>query len=214
MIANLSAEEQSRRITEWVEIIGDIKSATGVHDTQLISDTLFAREEDSSLGLGRLVEFSQNLLSDSIQKSFPIRGAITHGEVHWGELTYGKAVIQAHEAEKDLDWIGISCTPKLPRVEQFLDWGTLVVYPVPYKAGLVRLRPAVSWDIPLANDLFSKALGQGMVADGKGIEWRVVSKVERTVQFGMYLRLGKSKDLDPKTYSGWFPMHVLENNCS
>ena len=91
------------------------------------------------------------------------------------------------------------------------NWNTVVVYPAPKKSGLTQLGPAIAWEIPLANELFSKAIGQGLVGDGEAVQWHVVSKVERTVQFGMYLRLGKAKDLDPKTYPGWFPMHVIEN---
>ena len=210
MILNLNSDEQTRRIREWVALIQAIKAEVGVKDIQLISDTLFVREESYSEGLKRLLRFAQLLLNRGLDHSFPVRGAIVHGKVAWGELTYGQAVIQAHKLERSMDWVGIACSPNLPGLSEFWNWGDVVVYPVPRKAGLTQLMPTVSWMVPSSHELLRKVSGSGLIAEGDPISWEIVSKIERTIQFGMYLKIGRSHQLDPQHYRGWFPMHIIE----
>ena len=208
LISNLPDKDQSQRINEWIDLVQNLKHEIGIKDTQLISDTLFVREEDSETGLGRLLQFAQLLLNKGIERSFPIRGAIVYGDVAWGTLTYGRAVIQAHETERSLDWIGIACSPKMPRMDSFWSWDLVAVYPAPQKSGLTQLLPVVAWDVPSAQKLTAKAISA--FKPGDPIPWHVTSKIERTVQFGMYLRKGKQRCLDPKSFRGFFPMHIIE----
>jgi hypothetical protein len=154
--------------------------------------------------------FAQLLLNRGIENALPLRGAIVHGEAAWGRLTYGKAVIQAHRIERSLDWIGIACAPNLPRLDSLWDWDLVAVYPVPSKSGPTQLAPAISWKVPSSRELLARASRDGLMSEGETFRWEIVSKVERTVQFGMYLRIGKSNRLDPKSYCGFFPMHILE----
>lgn len=210
MITNLSDKEQSKRINDWTALVRDTKKQASVRDIQLISDTLFVREEDSLDGLKRLLSFAQLLLNCGIEKSFPLRGAIVHGNTAWGQLTYGKAVIEAHRIERSLDWVGISCAPRLPRLESLWSWDLVVVYPVPKSIGETQLVPVVSWKVPMADELIAKMSREGLVAEGSNYAWKEISKIERTIQFGIYLRLGRQYRLDPKQYRGWFPMHFIE----
>ena len=122
MITKLTDDRKSQRVGDWVDLVRTTKLQLGITDTQLISDTLFVKEEDSEDGLERLLRFAQVLLKKGIQMSFPIRGGIVHGNVAWGELTYGEAVIQAHKIERSLDWIGIACSPRIPRIDKFWSW--------------------------------------------------------------------------------------------
>ena len=210
IIKNLPSAEQNDRVNNWIQIVESVKAEVEVEKTQLISDTLFAMEEDSEKGLGRMLKFARLLTDRCIGNSLPIRGAVVHGDASWGTLTYGQAVIEAHVMERSLEWIGISCSPNLPRSDKFWDWDSLVVYPVPRKGGPVQLLPAMVWDVPKVETLFSQVTKDGLFARGDHIPWEVVSKIERTVQFGMYLRRGKHRHLDPRHYQGWFPMHYLE----
>ena len=182
----------------------------GVEEIQLVSDTLFVREENSKVGLARLLRFGQCLLERSIQASFPLRGAIVHGDVAWGKLTYGSAVIQAYQCERNLDWIGIACLPNLPRLENLWNWDLVAVYPVPRKKGVTQLLPAISWKVPSATELLGLVSSHGLMKEGDHFQWEVVSKVERTVQFGMYIRWGKASGLTPQRFPSGFPMHWLE----
>ena len=210
MIENLNNDEQVQRILDWIELVETNRLKSGVRDIQLISDTLFVREEDSIDGLIRLLGFAQLLLECGVKESFPLRGAIVHGDAAWGKLTYGKAVIQAHQIERSLDWLGIACAPNLPRVDSMWAWDMVVAYPVPRKEGKTQLLPAVSWNVPLAEELVRKVSENGLMAKGDIYLWKEISKVERTIQFGLYLKLGEANQLDPKSYRGWFPMHTLE----
>ena len=211
MIKNLSGDQQVQRITEWVELVQHTGLQTGVKEKQLISDTLFVREEDSAEGLSRLLRFAQLLLETGMDKSFPLRGAIVHGHAAWGTLPYGEAVIKAHDMEESLDWLGIACAPRLPRMDSMWDWNLVTVYPVPRKSGETKLMPAISWKVPSTCELVRKASENGLMMEGEHYRWDVVvSKLERTIQFGIYLRMGKKRRLDPQRYSYWFPMHMIE----
>ena len=210
MIGNLSAGEQTQRISDWTELVEETKNKVGIEELQLISDTLFVRVEDSVAGLKRLLQFAQRLLDQGVGKSFPLRGAIVHGEVAWGHLTYGSAVVEAYEYERTLDWIGIACMPKLPGLEALWDWDLVVCYPVPSKTGFTQLVPAISWKVPSAMELVDRVSSHGLMKIGDQYKWEVVSKVERTIQFGMYIRWGKADSLNPRYFQDIFPMHWLE----
>lgn len=109
MVSNLGQNKLDGRIGDWTGLVEKVKTDAGVNDLQLISDTVFVREEDSEDGLQRIIRFARSLLEKSLDRSLPIRGAITHGAVAWGKLTYGKPVIEAHKLETSQDWIGIAC---------------------------------------------------------------------------------------------------------
>ena len=210
MILNLTAEARTQRVEAWLAMVHDLSEQLGINNIQLISDTLFVREEDSSDGLARLLKFARLLLEHGLDRLFPLRGAIVHGNAAWGNLTYGEAVIRAHRLERSLDWIGVACEPTLPAIGSMLGWDVAILYPVPKKAGLTQLIPAVSWEIPQTEELLRRATGGGSLAKGDTIKWDIVSKVERTIQFRLYLRLGPLLGLDPQRYKGAFPMHFIE----
>ena len=211
LINNLPDHLQSGRINEWIDLVNETSREIEVRETQLISDSLFVIEENSESGLERLLKFAQLLITKGVDKSFPIRGAITHGNVSWGQLTYGKAVLQAYEFERSLEWIGVACSPQLPDIASMWNWDLVAVYPAPRKSGKVILGPAVVWDVPLSESLLAKVTGGGSHRDGDYIEWDVIAKVERTLQFGLYVRLARKFGLQPSTFSGGFPMQAIES---
>ena len=211
VIENLNRDQQAQRITAWVELVQNTGLKAAVKDKKFISDTLFVREEDSVDGLARLLKFAQLLLESGVNDSFLLRGAIVHGDSAWGKLPYGEAVIRAHKLEQSLDWLGIACTPRLPRLDSMWDWDLVTVYPVPKKAGVAQLMPAISWKVPSTEELVRKASDNGLMAEGEEFRWDAeISKLERTIQFGLYLKIGKANRLDPQRYAFWFPMHMFE----
>ena len=209
IINNLNGDEQNQRIADWIDLVETIRYEVCVEDTQLISDTLFAREEDSVDGLTRLLRFGQLLLERGLKRNFPLRGAIVHGDVGWGHLTYGTAVMDAHTVERSLDWIGIACALGSDRLDQLLDWDRVVYYPVPRKTGHVELMGAVTWKVPELEQLCFLATENGLVDLSDNATWEVVAKLERTIQFGTYLRMGRLVGTDPPSDPGLFPMHII-----
>ena len=209
IIKNLNGDEQNQRIADWVDLVKTIKDEVGVKDTQLISDTLFVREADSLEGLTRLLSFGQLLLERGLERNFPLRGAIVHGDAAWGHLTYGTAVMDAHTVERSLDWIGIACELESHHLDQLWDWDRVVVYPVPRKIGHVATMGAVTWKVPELGQLCFLATQNGLVDLGGYATWEVVAKLERTIQFGTYLRIGKLGGTDPRSDPGLFPMHII-----
>ena len=209
IVSNLQHGELNERISTWIDLAKDIKSKSGVEKIQLISDTLFVQEEGSREGLERLLRFSRSLLERGIEHSFPIRGAITHGEVTWSDLTYGKPVIEAHHIERSLDWIGIACSPRLPGAEALWSWELLCVYPAPKKAGIVQLVPVVVWSVPEPDELQKKFIGGGLKKAGDEIPWKHWAKVERTTLFATYVHHAHQLNWAPGKFTYKTPAHFI-----
>ena len=70
--------------------------------------------------------------------------------------------------------------------------------------------PAVSWRVPSTNDLVRNVSDNGLMAEGDVYNWDVVSKLERTIRFGIYLKIGQANGQDPQHYSFLFPMQMIE----
>ena len=209
IVSNLQHGELNERIPTWIGLAEDIKTKSRIGKMQLISDTLFVQEEDSREGLERLLRFSRSLLERGIEQSFPIRGAITHGEVTWGALTYGKPVIEAHRIERSLDWIGIACSPHLPGAEALWSWELLCAYPAPKKAGIVQLGPVVVWNVPEPDELQEKSIGGGLYKRGDNIPWAHSSKLERTTLFATYVHHAHQLNWDPRKFAYKSPTHFI-----
>ena len=208
---NLKGDKLAERMVDWVNLVETTAVEVGVKATQLISDTLFVREKDSVDGLKRLLRFARLMLERGLDKHFPLRGSIVHGDAAWGSLPYGAAVTKAHKREQSLEWVGIACEPTLPRIDQIRDWEVVAVYPVPTKEGPVELVPAVVWNVPESTELFQGAIAGGLTVAGEKLHWNTANKWERTVQFGIYLRATKSVGLDPRNWHGSLgPMHFIE----
>ena len=170
IVSNLSHDILSDRMNTWVGLVQEVGVETGIENIQLASDTLFAQEEDSQDGVMRLFRFSKILLERGIEEYFPIRGAITYGDVSWEkEMIYGKAVVKAHRLERSLDWIGIACG-QLPQIPW--SWDLACTYPAPQKTGIAETIPAIIWNIPNENDLFNLSSGKGiMKGDDDKVRW-------------------------------------------
>ena len=209
IVSNLEHGELDKRISTWIGLVEAIKTEAGVDKMQLISDTLFVQEEDSREGLERLLRFSRSLLERGIENSFLIRGAITHGEVTWGVLSYGKPVIEANRIERSLDWIGIACSPDLPGAEALWSWELLCVYPAPKKAGIVQLGPVVVWSVPEPDELLKKFVGGGLYKGCDEIPWKHWSKVERTTLFATYVHHAHQLNLAPGKFTYKTPTHFI-----
>lgn len=149
-------------------------------------DTLFAGAPSTVEGLSGLLSFSRDLLSRGFEKSFPIRGAIVHGEYVFGKLTYGRAVIAAHELEQAQNWIGITCAPDLPNIETLWSLDLVVCYPAPLKRGPMKLHPVVSWPVPPTERLMRLLTGGGLTRGQGVITWELGEKANNTILFRLY----------------------------
>ena len=205
IVSNTPHDSLSERIETWIRLVEEVKHETDIDEMQLISDTIFAREADSDDGLERLLRFSKSLLERGVEKSFFIRGAITHGEVSWGKLIYGDAVIKAVELERSLDWIGIACKPllKVP-----WSWELVCEYLPPQKSATLQTLPVIVWDMPLPDALFNKWTGGGALRDGEFIPWESYSKLRNTIDFFTYIRRAKRDGLGPEKYDLTLPWRL------
>ena len=212
IITNLPNSDLDDRIRAWVDLVESAASDFGIDRIQLISDTLFASAPSSTEGLATLLGFARQLLVNGIEASFPIRGAIAYGPFAWGTLTYGRAVIAAHELEQAQNWIGISCTNKLPDDHAASLWSTdgLVVYPPPFKREKIRLHPVVSWPVPTAKRLTQLLMGGGLTSKGEAITWELGEKMTNTIIFGLYLDWLRTNDAAANRFhSEFLPVHAI-----
>ena len=214
MILNAPDGMLDSRMNEWVSLVKNAALNSSVEQLQLISDTVFASAPSSRDGLDRLVRFSQALLSDGLAKFFPIRGAIVHGEFEWGELTYGRAVIDAHELEMSQNWIGVACAPGLPHGADMWGLDKLICYVPPMKRGLMRAHPVVSWPVPQTEQLVSLVLRSNTIKEGEYLTWEVGEKINNTIQFRLYMEVLRQERASPTKFHGFFPAHAVDTILS
>jgi len=205
IVKNSTPVELDARMEAWSNLVEVMAKAHGISQFQLISDTLFVGTPSTQEGLLSLLSFSRDLLSGGIEQSFPLRGSIVHGPYRFGSLTYGRAVIAAHELEQAQNWIGITCDPKLPRIESLWSVDLAICYPAPKKRGLYLLHPVVSWPVPTEARLLHLLMGGNLVAVGEGLGWEVAEKMSNTMQFRAHLEFLRQRGLDGSRFDGFLP---------
>lgn len=210
IVRNSTSSELLERTARWTNLIDSLAKRYSIDNVQLISDTAFLSTESSSDGLKKLIKFARSLLNEGVPSSLAIRGAITHGEFHWGRLTYGKAVIEAHEIELSQNWIGVSCSSSLPHITNHWGYDSLIAYPTPFKQGPITIRPVVDWNIPRSSLLLKYLLGEGLVRDGESIPWALGEKLNNTVQFSIYKEVSKSTDASVDSFQWATGMDMIE----
>ena len=208
IVRNSNEVDLVARINSWTTLVDSLAHQHDIDNIQLFSDTVFAYTESSTAGLRKLVEFSRSLLNQGVQQSLPIRGAITHGDFDWGRLTYGIAVITAHELETSQNWIGVSCDNNLPHVGDHWGFGSLIAYPTPLKAGPIKIHPVVDWSVP-SKELAKCLTGGGLTHEGEVIPWALMEKLNNTVQFSVYKSLLRQYKGHPDKFYGVSSMEVI-----
>jgi len=187
-IVNNSKDSQlDGKVETWLNLVDEATDYSKSRiKPQLISDTVFCKAIEGRAGLQSLISFARYLLDNGLKRSILVRGAITYGSYQWGRLTYGKAVISAHELEMAQDWIGVTCN-QLPDAKHFWGENGLVCYPPPLKTGPITLHPCVVWDVPDERTLISASTAFPLTTAGEQLQnsWR--SRLRNTCDFGRYL---------------------------
>lgn len=210
IVKNSTGPTLNGRIDEWINLVDATSSLHGIKNFQLISDTLFVGAPSSVEGLSGLLSFSRELLSRGIEKSLPIRGAIVHGEYVFGKLTYGRAVIAAHELEQAQNWIGITCAPDLPDIETLWFLDLVVCYPAPLKRGPMKLHPVVSWPVPPTERLMRLLTGGGLTRGQEVITWELGEKANNTILFRLYQEILHKRKMNCSRFHGSLPAQPIE----
>lgn len=209
IVENSKGDALDGRIDEWVTLVEATAKNFKIKNIQLISDTLFASVAQEPDSLVQLIDFIRELLTASLSISLPLRGAIVSGECTWGRLTYGPAVIAAHQLEQAQNWIGIACAPAMPGVDTPWSLERLICYPVPFKRKEIRLHPVVAWPVPAANELIKLLARGGLTKNGDVLTWEVGEKINNTVLFGMYMKFLSRTKSSPSVFHGFLPIHPI-----
>jgi len=198
---NLPPEEQQKRVEDWIHLAEDGANQFQLSHFHLVSDTIFAGGENSIDGLNKILEFSKYMLEIGIRRAFPLRGAITFGEVIWSpKVTFGKAVAQAYEHSNNQNWIGTSCINPLPHIKDSWDSGKVVFYWPPVKKGCVRSRPVIKWKIPPFEELLKFTSIHGLLKDGEILSSTYLNIIQNTTLFSIFLEIldeSKLRETDP-----------------
>jgi|688.fasta_scaffold83226_4 hypothetical protein len=211
IVRNLNGEELTSRIKDWTDLVDGLSKKYDLKEYQLLSDTLFLICEYNEKNIKALFALSRDLLTMGIEKSIPIKGAISYGEVYWGKLIYGKAVIDAHYIEIEQNWIGITCSSKVLDIQTYYGQGLVICYPPCFKSGKFTLMPVVNWDPPRGDDLFKKIVTKGLMKEGEQIESKIVQMVDNTNTFRLYKHnILNVRKLKTDQYHGTYHTNFLD----
>lgn len=213
MISNLDQQGIDDLIETWVDLVRTTAKTCQIKQYKLMSDTLFASADSSKTGLYNLILFSKMLLSKGIEKSLPIRGAISYGPFTWGDLTYGKAVVDAHILESKQNWIGIICDAPLPNIQELWGIDSLVCYSVPMKSGPMKLYAVIDWEVPDSQSFIQNVINRGKFTAGQNIPWEVGEKINNTLQYAIYRTLLVKYKADCKIFQGYFTNELIRLNA-
>lgn len=208
IVKNSTPVELDARMNAWSSLVESTAKTHGISQVQLISDTVFVGTPSTREGLLSLLSFSRELLSHGIRQSFPLRGAIVHGPYLFGSLTYGRAVIAAHELEQAQNWIGIACEPGLLNIESTWSVDLVICYPVPKKRGPYLLQPAVSWPVPAEDELVQLLSNGNLMKVGEVYTWEVAEKASNTTHFRLHQEYLREHDLDGSSFNGFLPRRL------
>lgn len=210
IIQNLSDADLSLRINEWVKLTVRAAKSASIDRFSMLSDTVFAAADANEKGLVALITMARTLLNEGIQLSLPVRGAIAYGSFMWGELTYGKAVIEAHQLESAQNWIGISCASSVGLISACWGYDSLICYPIPMKNEQISLGAVVSWNIPQYEQLQSLVVRKGLTKPLEALYWPWVNRINNTTAFSIYKNILITAKQDPSLFYGFSPMQSIE----
>ena len=224
IILNLDPDDQAKRVDEWIEFVLDGVREFDLPRYQLVSDTIFAGANHNKQGLEKLIDFARYMLEKGIIKSFPIRGAISFGEITWNKyVTFGRAIVDSYNHANSQNWIGTSCENDIPFLDDLWSFDRIFVYPTPLKEGnLMMMRPVVAWDVPPIEDLESYIELKGLTSEHEGWNWKQMGIIQNTILFSLYLKqvnaeliklVGEKEEVlnaSPTEFPGLTPMEPTE----
>ncbi len=145
----------------------------------------------------RLVDYSRYMLETGMSNAFPLRGAITFGDVIWHpKVTFGEAIARAYELANAQNWIGTLCAAPLPHIDLLWDSGKIVYYAPQMKQGPMSYMPVVSWQIPTFEELLKNTSGDGLTNPNDVMPWHHMNIIDNTILFSVFLK--RLKDIDEK----------------
>ena len=122
--------DQSRSITtNKGSVSARIKIDSHIH-ARVVSDSIlvWTENDDRLKQFKDLLHIVNAMLASGFQQGLPLRGAVTFGELFWGNVkipesipldfpfdtdsVYGKALVEAYELESKMDWSGAVLTPR------------------------------------------------------------------------------------------------------
>lgn len=164
--------------------------------TFIFSDTvILISKSDSEIDCLALLIYCWKAMQLLIGGKFPVRGAVTHGEMYVNEkqnLFLGSALTSAYELEQKQNWIGAvidqSVSDAFPEVlianlpSPSIRTSLFPVYQVPMKSGQIQSYHTINWRYNL------DAIDGTKSFFNDDDEWSVKAKIENTLTYAHYIR--------------------------
>ena len=163
----------------------------------IFSDSIFLlASEDTEQGFVDLFSYAWRMMQIALAMKFPLRGAITYGDIYVEEskgIFIGDAIVKAAIWESKQDWIG--AVVDKTAVEQYhsIFEGEdllhqvyrilLPIYPVPLKNGTVEEQVVINWRANIISKHGIKSLFQ-YDTNNKAVE----RKIDNTLSFAKAIR--------------------------
>lgn len=215
IMINLPLADQLTRIEAWKNLINDGIKKFDLSEHIIVSDAVYVCAENNKGSLQKLLEFSKYMLTEGIKRCFPIRGAITFGDVVLDEeknLVCGKAAANAYNLAEEQDWIGTCCEDNLPLVAHLWDFNLVFKYLAPMKREKVIPRPVISWNIPKYADLRRNTIGLGLTNESEDMEWFYANRIQNTIMLKWYLNGAMMKIIkaNPSIFQADLPIEHID----
>ncbi|NLV27375.1 MAG: hypothetical protein GXY48_09455 [Methanomicrobiales archaeon] len=221
IIQNLTLTDQSNRVHQWIDLIKELIRIHDIRFFRLISDSIVVVVDEKPMELIKLCRFSKALLEQGIEKSFPIRGAITKGDVDFSNdenIVFGKAIVDGFILADNQKWFGIVIDTSI-RDELRTLWNIdkVICYSPPLKVGDVRLYPVISWEVPSTSQLIRYTTSEGLMRPESIVNWEYYVMIQNTQIFSLYrstlkqVQINSRNDVDWSKFYGLTPIEIIEN---
>ncbi len=223
IIKNLDLADQAKRVKEWKKLVRAGVDKFELPECIMVSDTVYAGAGKNEEGLENLIGFARFLLEKGIIKSFPLRGAMSDGDICWDkQVPFGKALLKAFNLANEQDWFGTTCDPRIHIHKSLWKFDKIFVYPAPMKNGSLVMYPVISWVVPPIEKLEILTALKGLTTPNEGLKWDLMKKVQNTTTFSLFSKLvqagfikqigkkGRKQNASPKRFPGLTPLEPIE----
>jgi hypothetical protein len=150
--------------------------------------------DETELGALKLLLYALRASQALIVHHFPVRGAISYGEMYVDQANsvfLGKALTSAYELEQRQNWIGVAIDETLPQAFPSLLVGEpgaevrkslFPRYEVPMKSGPIQVLHTLYWRWNMTIASGTKSLF------GDGGDWAHKTKIKATLEYALEMR--------------------------
>lgn len=190
----------------------------------IFSDSIFLiANEDTEQGFVELVTYAWRMMQIALAMNFPLRGAITYGDIYVEQsrnIFIGESIVNAATWENKQNWMGaVVDKSAMERYHSILKGNDVLsdvlrlllpIYPVPMKNDTTENQFVINWRTNIISQHGIKALFKNNTHD-KAVE----RKIENTLAFAKFVRdCGVAYFDDAKVPSPYRSIYIADHEPS